>query len=134
MPDYSNYPSDKYNWEYVYGNTKKENPYNLPYPKGREVKITMFADANFYQDKVTERFVIGLLMLNSTPIDWFSKKQNCVATATYGSEFVAARFGVDKIVQVRFMLRMFGIPMSGPSIMFGDNLAVINSSAIPDNI
>ena len=31
------------------------------------------------------------------------------------------------------MPRMLGVPMSGPSIMFGDNLAVINSSAIPED-
>ena len=75
-------------------------------PKRREVKITMFADANLYHDRVTERSVTGLLMiLNGTPIDWFSKKQGCVETATYGSEFVAARIGVDKVVEMRYMLR-----------------------------
>lgn len=134
MPDYTNYPGDDYNWEYVYGNIREEIPYNMPNPKGREVKITMFADANLYHDKVTGRSVTGLLMmLNGTPIDWFSKKQGCVETATYGSEFVAARIGVDKVVEMRYMLRMLGVPMKGPSIMFGDNLAVINSSAIPDD-
>ena len=46
---------------------------------------------------------------------------------------MAARIGVDKVVEMRYMLRMLGVPMKGPSIMFGDNLAVINSSAIPDD-
>ena len=134
MPDYSSYTGDKHNWEYVYGNIKEEIPYTMPIPKGREVKITMFADANLYHDMVTGRSVTGLLMmLNGTPIDWFSKKQQCVETAAYGSEFVAARIGVDKIIEMRYMLRMLGVPMKGPSIMFGDNLAVINSSAIPDD-
>jgi hypothetical protein len=134
IPDYSNLPGDNYKWEYVYGNIKEEIPYNMPEAKGREVKITMFADANLYHDRITGRSVTGLLMmLNGTPIDWFSKKQGCVETATYGSEFVAARIGVDKIVEMRYMLRMLGVPMNGPSIMFGDNLAVINSSAIPDD-
>ena len=134
MPDYSNFPSNDYNWEYVYGNVTEEIPCNMPTPKGREVKITVFADANLYHDKVTGRSVTGLLMmLNGTPIDWYSKKQNTVETATYGSEFVAARIGVDKTIETRYMLRMLGVPMNGPSIMFGDNLAVINSSAIPDD-
>ena len=134
MPDYSNYPGDDYNWEYVYGNITEELPYNMPNPKGREVKITMFADANLYHDKLTGSSVTGLLMmLNGTPIDWFSKKQSCVETATYGSEFVAARIGVDKVVEMRYMLRILGVPMEGISIMFGDNLAVKNSSAIPED-
>ena len=34
---------------------------------------------------------------------------------------------------MRYMLRMLGVPMKGSSIMFGDNLAVINSSTIPDD-
>ena len=34
---------------------------------------------------------------------------------------------------MRYMLRMLEVPMKGPNIMFGDNLAVINSSAIPDD-
>src|SRR5687767_11659755 len=31
------------------------------------------------------------------------------------------------------MLRMLGVPIEGPSIMFGDNMAVINSTSIPDS-
>ena len=72
-------------------------------------------------------------MINKTPVDWFSKKQGSVETATYGSEFVAARIGTDKIVEMRYMLRMLGAPMKGHSIMFGDNLAVINSASIPED-
>ena len=107
---------------------------NMPEAKGSEVMITMFADANLYHDRVTRRSVTGLLlMLNGTPIDWFSKKQNCVETATYGTEFVAARLATDKIVEMRYMLRMLGVLMEGPSFMFGDNLAVVNSASIPDD-
>ena len=101
MPDYSDYHGDDYNWEYVYGNITEEIPYNMPNPKGREVKITMFADANLYHDKVTGRSVTGLLMmLNGTPIDWFSKKQGSIKTTTYGSEFVAARICVEQIIDL----------------------------------
>ena len=80
-----------YNWECVFGKVREAIPYNMSNPKGKEVKITMFADASLYHDRVTGRFVTGLLMmLNGPPIDWFSKKQNYIETATYGSEFVAA--------------------------------------------
>ena len=73
------------------------------------------------------------MMLNKNPIDWFSKKQLSVESATYGSEFVAARIGTDKIVEMRYMLRMLGVPVDGPSYMFGDNMAVINSASIPES-
>lgn len=134
LPDYSEYPGEKYDWNYIYGKVEEEVPKNMPKAKGGEVMITMFADANLYHDKVTGKSLTGLLiLLNIAPIDWFSKKQNGAETATYGSKFVAARIGVDKIVEIQYMLRVLGVPMEGPSYMLGGNLAVVNSSKIPDD-
>ena len=48
MPDDTNYPKDDYNWEYIYGSIREKIPYNMPSPKGREVKITMFADVSLF--------------------------------------------------------------------------------------
>ena len=102
-PDHSAFQSESFNWNYVYGDVQEDIPTNMPKAKGREVKITMYADANLYHDKVTGRSVTGLLlMLDSTPIDWYSKKQGSVETAIYGSEFVAARIGSDKIIEMRY--------------------------------
>jgi hypothetical protein len=70
-------------------------------------------------------------MLNQTPLDWFSKRQGQVETATYGSEFVAARTATEQILDLRFTLRSLGIPLDGPSWMFGDNQSVVTSSTIP---
>jgi len=69
--------------------------------------------------------------LNQFPIDWFSKKQNTVETATYGSEFVAARTATDQIVDLRNSLRYLGVPIRDKSHMFGDNESVVNSSMQP---
>ena len=47
-------------------------------------------------DVLTGRSVTACLhFVNATPIDWFSKKQATVETATYGAEFVAARTCVE---------------------------------------
>jgi len=128
------YKSEDYDWTNIYGDVQEELPKNMPKAKGRKVKLTMFADANLYHDRLTGRSVTGLiLMVNKTPIDWFSKKQISIESATYGSEFVAARIGTDKIVEMRYELRMLGVPIEGPSIMFGDNMAVINSASIPES-
>jgi hypothetical protein len=133
-PDYSKYKTEDRNWDYVYGDIQEEIPNNMPKAKGKKVILTMFADANLYHDRITGRSVTGLIMmLNKTPIDWFSKKQLSVESATYGSEFVAARIGTDKLVEMRSMFRMLGVPVEGPSIMFGDNLAVVNSASIPED-
>ena len=70
-------------------------------------------------------------MLNATPIDWYSKKQATVETATYGSEFVAARICVEQIVDLCNTLRYLGMSIREQSYMFGDNDSVVNSSSTP---
>ena len=99
--DYSKYKTDDKNWNYIYGDIQEEIPNNMPKAKGRKVTLTMFADANLYHDRLTGWSVTGLIMmLNKTPVDWFSKKQLSVDSAIYRSEFVAARIGTDKIVEM----------------------------------
>ena len=54
----------------------------------------------------------------------------------YGSEFVAARTAVDRVIELRHTLRYLGVPLatvggSNASYMFGDNLSVVNSSVLP---
>ena len=52
-------------------------------------------------------------------------------TATYGSEFVAARIAVDQIIDLRTSLRYLGVEVNGSTYMFGDNESVVKSSTIP---
>ncbi len=83
-------------------------------------------------DLITGRSCTGVLhLLNQTPIDWFSKRQDQVETATYGSEFMAARQAVEQIIDLRYTLRSFGVPLDGPAWLFGDNKSVVTSSTIP---
>ena len=122
-----------YDWMYsVYDSPSEEIPENAPPPKGKPIRTTTFIDANLMHDFTTGRAASGVLhMLNQTPIDWFSKRQGQVETATYGSEFVVARIGTEQIIDLRYTLRMFGVPLDGPSWMFGDNQSVVTSSTIP---
>ena len=52
-------------------------------------------------------------------------------TATYGSEFVAARTCVEQIMDLRLTLRYLGVPIREKSYMFGDNESVVGSSSRP---
>ena len=133
-PDYSAYPDHTYDWTYVYGNVQEDVPDNMPAPKGKSMTLSMFVDANLYHNQVTGRAVTGIItMLNKTPVDWYCKKQNSVESSTYGSEFMAARIATDKIGEMRYTFRMLGVPIDGPAYMFGDNLAVVTSSNIPEH-
>ncbi len=83
-------------------------------------------------DLVTGRSASGILeFLNQTPIDWMSKRQAQVETATYGSEFMVARQATERLIDLRYTLRSLGVPLDGPAWLFGDNQSVVTSSTIP---
>jgi hypothetical protein len=132
-PDYSALPEQEFDWTYTeYGNVKELLPYDMPEPLGNYVTLTHFFDANLYHDILTGRSVTGVLhILNQTPMDWHAKKQMTVETATYGSEFVAARTCIEQAMDLRTTLRYLGVPIRQKSIIFGDNKSMIDSATIP---
>ena len=46
-------------------------------------------------------------------------------------ESTALRNCVEQLIAIRMDLRYFGVPIDGPSIIFGDNKAVIDTSMNP---
>ena len=89
-------------------------------------------DANLHHDQVTGKAVTACLhMVNATPSHWHTKRQATVETATFGSEFVAARIATDQIIDLRYTLMYLGVPVRSKSYMFGDNKSVVDSASIP---
>ena len=74
-----------------------------------------------------------LLFVNKAPIIWLSKRTNTVESSTFGSEIVAMRSAVDLIESLRYKLRMFGIPIEGPTNVFCDNEAVTKNCGTPES-
>ena len=134
IPDYSDLPQRDPAWDTsIYGDEKEPIPHDAPRPLGKPVIITEFTDANLYHDWVTGKAVTGNLeFINKTPLDWFTKKQGTVESATFGSEFVGTRITTDRTIDMRLTLRYMGVPISGPSIIFGDNESVVNSASRVD--
>ena len=133
MPDYSDIPVPEYDWSRsVYGNVQEQRPTDAPTPKGKMVRTTTYKDANLYHDLSTGRAVTGIInFLNQTPIEWYSKKQTTVETATYGSEFTSARIAVQQIASMRVTLQYLGVPIEKSAYLFGDNESVVKSSTVP---
>ena len=127
LPDYSSLPEQNFDWmSSVYGENGELIPHDIPKPLGKIV------NANLFHDMITGRSVTGIIdLLNQTPIDWFSKKQATVETATYGSEFVASRTCVERDVDLCTLLRYLGVPIRSKAIMFGGNESVVNSATTP---
>jgi hypothetical protein len=87
---------------------------------GNYVTLSYYVDANLMHDVTTGNSVTGILhLINKTSLDWYSKKQATVETATYGSEFVAAIICVEQIIDL--VLRCLGVPVREKNYMFGDN-------------
>ena len=73
-------------------------------------------------------------MINNTPIRWLSKRQKTVESSTYGSELVAARIATEMILELRYMLRMIGVPIDGPAALLGDNMSVVINTTVPSSV
>ena len=46
---------------------------------------------------------------------------------------MVARQAIEQINDLRYTLRMMGIPIDGPAWLFGDNQSVVTSSTIPQS-
>ena len=92
------YPTIDYNWfpenerEQFYGNVTKELPHDMPESLGREMIITFYVDANLAGNKLTRQSRTGFIVFcNQAPIYWYSKKQGCIETRTFGAKFMAMK-------------------------------------------
>ena len=134
-PDFLSLKDQEYDWtRSVYSGACEQIPHDIPKPLGKHVQTTHYVDANLHHDLATGKAVTAALhFLNQTPIDAYTKRQSTVETATYGSEFVAARTAVDQIIDIRTTLRYLGVPIRDKSYMFGDNRSVVTSSTIPNS-
>jgi hypothetical protein len=104
-----------------------------PVPKGDELETSIFFDSDHAHDKVTRRSITGIIIfVGSTPVQWRSSRQGCIATSTYCAEFMAMRTAVEEAIALRYMLRCLGVPVSAPTNLYGDNFGTIQSATIPD--
>jgi hypothetical protein len=77
----------------------------------------------YYQLSVG-RAVTGIIhFFNGTTVDWYSKKQNTVQTATFGPKFIAVKTATDQIIANWSALRYLGVDVEGITILYGDNLS-----------
>jgi hypothetical protein len=71
-------------------------PTNIPEPRDNPIQTTVFIDAGHAGNVITRRSKTGVLMhFNRVHILWYSKKQNCVESSTFGSEYISLRIGIE---------------------------------------
>ena len=53
--------------------------------------------------------------------------------STFGSEITALKNAIELIESLRYKLRMFGVPVDGPTNIYCDNEAVFKSCSMPES-
>jgi hypothetical protein len=122
-------------WQEFYPDAIEEIPSDAPAALGVSPTTMAYVDADHAHDQITRRSVTGVLLLvNGMPIRWYSKRQQTVETSSYGSELVAARIATDHIIELRYKLRMLGVPITAPTVMLGDNRSVLLNTTVPSSM
>ena len=121
-------------WKEFYGDVKEAIPDNAPEALGREVELCMMVDSDHAGDESPRRSRSGyLIYVNNALITWLSQKQPTVESSVFGAEFVALKLGTEQLRSLRYKCRMMGVPIAGPSHIYGDNMSVIYNTQKPES-
>jgi hypothetical protein len=117
---------------HIFGYLKHQSKRKLGFDAGQP----NIDERRFRQQDWTElRSQSGILLFcNKAPIIWYSKRQNSVEASTFGSEFTAMKTAIELIESLRYKLRMFGVPIEGPTSVFCDNEAVCKNTTLPESV
>lgn len=126
--------NDGADWKEFYHEAEEAKPPNAPPARGKPVDLRMCVDSDHAGDKTTRRSRTGfLIFVNMALIQWMSKKQPTIETSVFGAEFVAMKHGMETLRGLRYKLRMMGVPLTGPSFIYGDNMSVIYNTSRPES-
>jgi hypothetical protein len=94
----------------------------------------MFVDSDHAGDQQVRRSRIRFIIyMNMAPITWLSKRQPTIETSVFRAEFVAMKHGMETLRGLRYKLRMMGVPLYGPSYIYGDIMSVIHNTQRPES-
>lgn len=103
--------------------------YGLLYKWGAPIDLVAYSDADFANCRDTAKSTTGvIILLSSTPVSWFSKKQSIVAQSIAESEYVAACRASRKVTYLRHLLTELGFQPKGPTPLRVDNQSAIKMS------
>ena len=95
---------------------------------------SLFVDSDSAGDLITRRSRTGFIVyLNSAPVMFFSKKQGSLETSVFRAEFIAMKTGCNAIRGLCYKLRMIGMPLSGPTLVYGANMSVVHDTQRPES-
>ena len=137
-PTYPGIDFDTFNdgaeWKTFYGDVTKAIPPNAPYLRGNYVDLRMWVGSDHTGEKKTRRSRTGyFIFFNTALIDWLSKKQATIESSVFGAEFIAMKTGVEALRAIRYKLCIIGVPLTGPTYIYGDNISVNYNTSRPES-
>ena len=135
-PTYLDIDFDAFNdgaeWKEFYGDVTEAISPNAPDPRVKYADLRMWVDSDHAGYKMTRRSRTGyFIFLNTALINWLSKKQATIEGSLFGAEFVSIKTGVEDLRVIRYKLRMIGVPLTGPTYVYGDNMSFIYNTSRP---
>lgn len=115
---------------------KEPIPGNAPGARGNIVSTHCFIDADHPGNRVTRQSQLGILLfVNRATVLWYGKRPNTVEeTSTFGNEFVVMHIAVEIIeAALRYKLRIFVVPIEGPTNVYCNNKAVTKNAIYPES-
>ncbi len=109
-------------------------PPDMPPPLGKDLDLHMMVDSDHAGDKKTQHSHTGFIIFcNSAPIIWLSKQQVTIETSVFGAEFVSMKHSIKMLRGLRYKICMMGVPLSGPTYIYGDNKSQVTNSSRPES-
>jgi hypothetical protein len=100
---------------------------------GKDVDLRVMVDSDHAGDKRTRCSHTGFIFFcNLAPVIWLSKQQATIETSVFGAEFVAIKHVIKTLRGLRYKIRMMGVPLSGPTYIYGDNKSQVTNSSRPE--
>jgi len=129
--------NDGAEWREFYDNVTEVIPFKSPNPRRKPVDINnlihMWVDSDHAGDKDTRRLRTGyFIFMNTALIAWLSKKQVTIEGSVFGAEFVAMKICVETLRGLRYKLCMMGVPITGPTFVYGDSMSIIYNTSRPE--
>ena len=116
-------------WKTFYGYVKEDITLNAPKARRKEVDLQLYVKSDHAGEELTRRLRTGFfIFLNTVPVVCFLKRQPTIEMSVFGAEFVVMKNGMETLRVLWYKLGMMGMPFSGPSYIYEDNMSVIHNT------
>ena len=109
----------------VFKYLKGTSELGLWYPKDTNLELIAYTDADYAGCKIDRKSTSGACqILGEKLVCWASKKQNCVATSTAESEYVAAASCCSQVLWMQTQLKDYGVNLTKIPILCDSKSAI----------